>query len=331
MITKIIPLICRNSLTGEISEFGLSQNDALRALLSDCLESGKGDEREGVFYVKFDELSFSAINKYTYTDHEGKRRVVSYSHQELVAYCEALVSFLRTQTRDFIDYTHDIQYLIGALNALSVQKKSQADDVVFYKSRLEKINLLSIIISAKSTFFRFMTEDIERMERDDVSVEGKTFKIHKGVNFLAESRRKRVTSHFSSDCKTSVKMPDIFEFIPYSIIENAIKYGPSDMEIDIEVRDRVDEIHVEISSMGPIIEADETLRIFDRGYRGAAVRNLSRFEGHGLGLFQAKRASKILFDGDIRVKQDAPFVGIGGLTYGNTTFTISVPKKSKRT
>lgn len=196
MMTKIVPMICRNSLTGELSEFGLQQNPELREQLILQLEAGENNEKEGIFYIKFDELSFSTYNKFTFIDSEGKKRALQYSSTELNEYCNSLVEFLRTQTRDFIDYTHDIQYLIGSLNALSVQKRSQQDDINFFKNRLEKINLLSIIISAKSTFFRFMTEDIARMDLDDVSVEGKTFKIHKGVEFLAEHRRKRVKSSF---------------------------------------------------------------------------------------------------------------------------------------
>ncbi|MGN7713484.1 ATP-binding protein [Agrobacterium radiobacter] len=329
-MTKILPIICKNNLTGEISEFGVGENDALRTLLLKCMEHTKNDEKEGLYFERFDEFSFSAHNKISFVDTEGKKRNLVFSKEEISSYCGDLVTFLRSQTQDFIDYTHDIQYLIGALNALSVQKKSEEDDLKAYKEKLGNINLLSIIISAKSTYFRFMTEDIERMDIDNVSIKGKTFKIFKGVDFLARTKRRNVTARFESSCDLTARMPDIFEFIPYSIVENAIKYGLKDMDLDFEVKDTRTDILVEIGSMGPQILAHERELIFERGYRGETVRERSRFAGHGLGLFQAKRAAKILFGGTITVQQNAPTVTLDGIAYGYTTFTIHVPKSGAK-
>lgn len=237
-----------------------------------------------------------------------------------------MYDFLKNQTTNFIEYAHDIQYLIGSLNANSVIKDNQREDINVYKDRIEKINLISILISAKSTFFRYLTEDLNIVKRDAVNITGKTFKISKGIPFLAASTKKNVTTVFNSNSKSNILMVDIFEFIPYIIAENAIKYGPKDMEIEFDVHETQNFIVVSIASLGPMLDDGEELKIFDRGYRGKAVVKAG-FTGNGLGLFQASKASKELFNGSIQVRQDKKRAfSINNIDYANTVFSIKIPK-----
>lgn len=327
MINSSIAVICRNNLTGETSWIGASQCDC-KDIMLDSLDSCSSKEKDGVYFFSIDEINFSVSNRTSFTDNDGKRRNLVLDADHLKKYCYDIFNLIRSQTREFIDYTHDIQYLIGSLNAMSVIHKSQENDLGFYKSRMEKINFLSIVISAKSTFFRFLTEDLERMDKEDVSVTGKTFKVSKGTKFLAETKKKKVNVEFKCQKNTDavVKMPDIFEFIPYSIVENAIKYGPREFDIDFEIIDGVNDVKVEIKSLGPKIDEDENTLIFERGYRGKHVRENSSFSGHGMGLFQANRASKILFGGHIKVLQRNCSISFNGVPYGETTFSITIPK-----
>jgi hypothetical protein len=324
-MTNVIEVICRNTLTGQTSEFGNINNREIKAKLIASLDSSSSDGLDGIYKFYFDELIFVASNKITYTDSEGKKRTINYSKEDLKEYCDDLFHFLRKQTKDFIDYTHDIQYLIGALNAASVQKPNMQYDLDFYQSKLERINLISILVSAKSAFFRFLTEDIDNTEKDDVSITGKTFKIYKGISFLAQSKKKNADPTFNSNSKSTIRMVDIFEFIPYTIVENAIKYGPRDLDIDINIFEEKDDIRVCISSLGPQLSKEELTRIFERGYRGKYARD-GGFPGHGLGLFQANKASDILFGGYIFAEQSDSLVNIGGIPYADTNFTIVVPK-----
>jgi len=328
-VVKFVDIICKNILTGELSEFGNIQSDNLRQRLLAALDKETEGKEDDIYTFPFEELIFSANNNIRYTDAEGKKRIVAYSKEDLREYCRDLFEFLRLQTRDFINYTHDIQYLIGALNAASVPKKSHENDLDFIKARMEKINLISILISAKSTFFRFLTEDLENTRKDDVSITGKTFKIHKGIPFLAESHRKNVESTFNSNSKSTIKMIDIFEFIPYTIVENAIKYGPKDLDVDFNIYEDREDIRVAISSLGPKLETNELKRIFERGYRGVAARE-GGFPGHGLGLFQANRACKILFGGHIFAEQEQKYINLNSMQYAETNFTIVLPKNNQR-
>ena len=76
----------------------------------------------------------------------------------------------------------------------------------------------------------------------------------------------------------------------YNLIENAIKYSPSNSIVSIQLKTTPDTFIVIIADQGPGLKAEELSRIFDRFYRAP---HQSPTEGHGLGLAIAHHLADI--------------------------------------
>ena len=101
-----------------------------------------------------------------------------------------------------------------------------------------------------------------------------------------------------------------------NILDNAIKYSPSNAKIQISSIENENEYTIQILDEGPGIPSDEISKIWERLYRG----DKSRHEpGLGLGLSLVKVFIES-HDGQISVKSE---LGIG------TLFTISLPKQKR--
>jgi two-component system sensor histidine kinase KdpD len=70
------------------------------------------------------------------------------------------------------------------------------------------------------------------------------------------------------------------------LLDNAIKYSPSDTPIEIELHGGIDAVTMEITDHGEAIPVEEQEKIFERFYRSPSVRY--QIPGSGLGLSIAK-------------------------------------------
>jgi two-component system, OmpR family, sensor histidine kinase KdpD len=94
------------------------------------------------------------------------------------------------------------------------------------------------------------------------------------------------------------------------LLDNAIKYSPPDSPVTV----RVGAGTFEVSNLGKEIPASEQRRIFDRFYRGAAVKQ--RIPGSGLGLSIAHAIAKA-HGGELAVESAG----------GETTFRLTLPRR----
>ncbi|MGY2873825.1 signal transduction histidine kinase [Marmoricola sp. URHA0025 HA25] len=81
--------------------------------------------------------------------------------------------------------------------------------------------------------------------------------------------------------------PDAVGAIPQAYIDNAIKYAPENSEIRVHYDETDTHIRIEVESLGPRIAHDESAKIFEIFFRGAAARRHPE-EGTGFGLGLAK-------------------------------------------
>lgn len=70
----------------------------------------------------------------------------------------------------------------------------------------------------------------------------------------------------------------------YNLVDNALRYTPAGTPIDIAAWATDTHVVVKVADEGPGISADETLRVFQRFYRGRAARATGKESGIGLGL-----------------------------------------------
>ncbi len=125
--------------------------------------------------------------------------------------------------------------------------------------------------------------------------------------------------------------PDILEIAFWVVIENAIKYSPKERQINFLIDEGGDWIKVNVQSWGPCIANNERTRIFDRDFRGVAVRDKESRDGSGIGLFACKAIIEGQFRGKISVSQTGDPVFIDGANFYFTDFEIVLPRSADST
>jgi two-component system, OmpR family, sensor histidine kinase KdpD len=96
------------------------------------------------------------------------------------------------------------------------------------------------------------------------------------------------------------------------LLDNALKYSPSDTPIEIEVHESSGALAMEITDHGEGIPVDEQARIFERFYRSPSVKN--QIPGSGLGLSIANSIVQA-HSGELSVSSEP----------GRTTFRMTLP------
>jgi two-component system sensor histidine kinase KdpD len=97
------------------------------------------------------------------------------------------------------------------------------------------------------------------------------------------------------------------------LIVNAAKYSSADFPITICAQDQDDRVVISVHNQGPVIDFEERERIFERFYRGPAVKH--RSAGSGIGLSIAKKTAEA-HQGNVWVRSDRET---------GTTFFLSLP------
>lgn len=82
------------------------------------------------------------------------------------------------------------------------------------------------------------------------------------------------------------------------LVDNALKYSPSDSLVTIKLSKRNNKACFEITNTGEGISPDDLPHIFDRFYRADGSRTGGKKSGYGLGLALAKKIVEI-HNGDL--------------------------------
>lgn len=103
---------------------------------------------------------------------------------------------------------------------------------------------------------------------------------------LARDNQVRIAGFIGNSYKRKDMYP-IFDFLPYVILENAIKYSPKEQEITVAFTETTRETQVIVSSIGPTVDANQIKDIFKKGFRGDNAKIVDA-AGGGYGLYFAK-------------------------------------------
>jgi len=145
--------------------------------------------------------------------------------------------------------------------------------------------------------------------------------------FRAAAKDKSVDIHLSGQSYRFTKGPNILDIVPYTLIDNAIKYTPPNNKVDVGVYDLDGKTVVSISSIGPVVLSGEHDKIFEAGFRGKTASTL-RPSGTGIGLSVAKEIVE-KFSGEISIRQEGDVIKNSGIDFLTTTFTFSVPSSGE--
>ena len=86
--------------------------------------------------------------------------------------------------------------------------------------------------------------------------------------FRATGNAKRLNIEFHGVSYGSIRGPNVFELVPFAILDNSIKYSPAGQKISVAFSETPERVRVDFLSIGPKIEADEMDKIFEKKYRG---------------------------------------------------------------
>lgn len=113
--------------------------------------------------------------------------------------------------------------------------------------------------------------------------------------FNKKSREKSNKVEFHGKTKYAISAMSAFDCVPFILIDNALKYTPKDMPIDVRFQTYdnptiATKLEVIIESIGPKISAEEIIYLKEKKYR---AKNALNFPGEGLGLYIADQLCKL--------------------------------------
>jgi signal transduction histidine kinase len=253
---------------------------------------------------------------------------IKFTRKQIEAFAQthlSVVDSIRDQRdTEFKNLTHDLRAISTEIyhNALAARDNPQS--VVNNDLRYQ----LELIINAQQMMS--IRLDIIDYESGLSSGRPKEYidpfpKIDKVVKcFSGKMRSKRVSSRFEGRSRDKIFGPPIFEIVPFVIIENALKYAPNGSEIIIRFQEEDNNSIIRFESYVPKIQAKEKTRIFEKSYRGEAVKD-SKKSGLGIGLFAAQTIIENHFSGKIFVNQLSDHIIVNSEQYWITRFTIILP------
>jgi heavy metal sensor kinase len=157
-------------------------------------------------------------------------------------------------------------------------------------SMLEEVDRLTSLVD---TLLRLSHGDAGtvRLAREPVDLARLTTDVVSSLGVLAEERGQRLAVDVADGLVVSVDRLVLREAVT-NLVDNAIKYSPSDSTIEVRVRADGEQAILTIADEGPGIAVEHRERIFDRFFRLDEARSRDR-GGTGLGLAIAKWAVEI--------------------------------------
>lgn len=226
--------------------------------------------------------------------------------------------------RDLAMLIHDLRALSNAIYSPAEEARIQLEqgDTFEARKRIETVIAAQGILKMRTDALDFAGNVLDSSGTSIIPIFRKIDKVQRCFKSLASSQGKSVTLSGNSFRKT--RGHDVFELVPYTLLDNAVKYSPRGYNIDVVVSDHNDITRVEIRSFGPKILDNERKAIFEQHVRGAAAVE-SKTPGTGVGLNMAKRIIEQIFGGSIVCEQINTPVQIAGVTCYETAFITTIP------
>lgn len=218
---------------------------------------------------------------------------------------------------------HDLRALSNAIynSALEAQSWVTKGNYSEVRKRLENVLASQGMLKMRTDALDFVGNTASVIQEQSIHPFRKVDKVIRCFKSSAMYQRKVL--NLSGNSFGRVRGPDIFELIPYVLIDNAIKYSPEMYPIDV-VATEGENFQFYVESFGPFIGHQERDEIFRKGVRGRAALN-SNVPGSGVGLHMAKKLINDNFNGSVEVEQEVASDFVDGFYYHRTRFTVSIP------
>ncbi len=129
---------------------------------------------------------------------------------------------------------------------------------------------------------------------------------------------------FDGNSYLEISAYQILDFLPFVIMENAIKYSPRDQEVSVKFEDDKESLTIITSSFGPLNTKEELRDIFGKRFRGEGAQIVDN-GGGGYGLYFGKLICD-MHDIGITVDSDQSYTNFNGIKYSTFTVTLNIKK-----
>jgi two-component system sensor histidine kinase CiaH len=220
------------------------------------------------------------------------------------------------QSRFTSDASHELRTPLASMTteievALRDPKLSKMEMRELLKSNLEEVNKLTKL---SQTLLQLSRMDHGNIARERVSLRDAT----KSVVERFDKTGKRIKLSGQGQFAVLANKSSIEELLTI-LIDNALKYSPTNSEVFISLITKKQFVGFEITNAGDGIPPEVLPHIFDRFYRADTSRSNSSKNGYGLGLALAKKIVE-LNGGELSVSS-----AIGA----DTTFRVFLQKLSR--
>ena len=160
-----------------------------------------------------------------------------------------------------------------------------------------------------------MTDAKFVFNKQDVDIHDIISKAQENTNFIVTNRKGDIK--ISLEAENPIIYADALHItnLVYNLLDNAIKYSPNELDINIKTYDDDKYLHIVVSDHGIGIEKSNLKHIFDKFYR-VSTGEIHNIKGFGIGLSYVKQIVD-LHKGSIDVKSK---IGEG------TTFDVKLPR-----
>ena len=227
------------------------------------------------------------------------------------------LSKVMNQQKQFTaDASHELRTPLAVIKSTLQISRFKTRSTVFYQSTIDKclseMSRMENLIDQLLELARF-DEGISKQYWHNTNLENLIVAACDKHSETASQKKQSINTNgifpFSIDCNSD-HLIRAFS----NLIENAVKYGPANSDIVVEMQLIDDNIAINFKDAGGGIPADECDSIFDRFYRADKARN-QKSGGAGLGLAITK---------EIIVRHGGSIKVISNLNDG-TVFTITLP------
>lgn len=146
--------------------------------------------------------------------------------------------------------------------------------------------------------------------------------------FMSRAAKRGISFALSGESNRCVSGPkNLFELVPYLIIDNAVKYSPDNNRISVTFLENSERVTISVLSVGPQITDDEASAIFIQSFRGRYAQQSGK-DGTGIGLSVLKNLVENMYFGTIGLRRGGRSTSISGIPYDYVTFFIEFPLDS---
>ena len=192
------------------------------------------------------------------------------------------------QSRFTSDASHELRTPLATMKteievALRDKNLTNSEMKELLISNLEEVNKLANLSHTLLKLAKLESSSVDLVCIDIVAGVGSVVK-------KLDNIEKRIVSKYDKNKTINVMLTDgSIEELTRILLDNAIKYSPSNSQIIVSINTKGDKAILKIQNEGPGINKDQLPHIFDRFYRVDNARTNASENGYGLGLSVAKK------------------------------------------